>query len=72
LIYLEASSVATETISQKIMTLVKNDLSIPLIIGSGIRTKKQLENTFYAGADLVVIGTAFEKNESFFNALKKV
>ena len=33
-----------------------------LIVGGGIRTKKQLENAFNNGADMVVIGTAFENN----------
>ncbi|MCI2228734.1 geranylgeranylglyceryl/heptaprenylglyceryl phosphate synthase [Polaribacter sp. MSW13] len=71
LIYIEAGSGATVPVNTNIITLVKNHLSIPLIIGGGIRTKKQLENAFYAGADLVVIGTAFENDESFFEDLKK-
>ena len=71
LIYLEAGSGATEAVSHKIITLVKSNLSIPLIVGGGIRSKTQLENAFNAGADLVVIGTAFEDDETFFNQLKK-
>jgi putative glycerol-1-phosphate prenyltransferase len=71
LIYLEAGSGATMPVDANIITVVKSNLSIPLIIGGGIRTKKQLENAFNAGADLVVIGTAFEKDEAFFNQLKK-
>ncbi|MCL7752240.1 geranylgeranylglyceryl/heptaprenylglyceryl phosphate synthase [Polaribacter sp. Z022] len=71
LIYLEAGSGATEAVSQKIITVVRNNLSIPLIVGGGIRSKNQLEIAFNAGADLVVIGTAFENDENFFNELKK-
>ena len=71
LIYLEAGSGATEVVSHNIITLVKSNLSIPLIVGGGIRSKTQLENAFNAGADLVVIGTAFEDDETFFNQLKK-
>jgi len=71
LIYLEAGSGATIPVNANIITVVKNNLSIPLIIGGGIRSKKQLENAFNAGADLVVIGTAFENDESFFEDLKK-
>ncbi|MEO9571139.1 MAG: geranylgeranylglyceryl/heptaprenylglyceryl phosphate synthase [Polaribacter sp.] len=70
LIYLEAGSGATEAVSQKIITVVRNNLSIPLIVGGGIRSKKQLETAFNAGSDLVVIGTAFENDESFFEDLK--
>ena len=71
LIYLEAGSGATTPVSQKIIKTVSDNLSIPLIVGGGIRSKKQLETAFNSGADLVVIGTAFEKYESFFYDLKK-
>ena len=71
LIYLEAGSGATEAVSQKIIKEVSENLNIPLIVGGGIRTKQQLENAYLAGADLVVIGTAFENDETFFNQLKK-
>ncbi|PQJ68590.1 phosphoglycerol geranylgeranyltransferase [Polaribacter butkevichii] len=71
LIYLEAGSGAKVPVATNIITVVKNNLSIPLIVGGGIRSKKQLENAFNAGADLVVIGTAFENDEAFFNQLKK-
>ena len=71
LIYLEAGSGATVPVEASIITLVKNNINIPLIVGGGIRSKTQLENAFNAGADLVVIGTAFENDETFFEDLKK-
>jgi putative glycerol-1-phosphate prenyltransferase len=71
LIYLEAGSGATVPVDANITAIVNANLSIPLIVGGGIRTKKQLENAFNAGADLVVIGTAFENDQAFFNQLKK-
>jgi len=71
LIYLEAGSGATETVAPIVIEKVKSSLSIPLIVGGGIRTKQQLDDAYNAGADLVVIGTAFEKNLSFFDQLKK-
>ena len=71
LIYLEAGSGATVPVEASTITLVKKNINIPLIIGGGIRSKKQLKNAFNAGADLVVIGTAFEKDETFFEDLKK-
>ncbi|APY10677.1 geranylgeranylglyceryl/heptaprenylglyceryl phosphate synthase [Seonamhaeicola sp. S2-3] len=70
LIYLEAGSGAKSPISEDIIKSVKNKLSIPLIVGGGIKNSKQLENAYNSGADLVVIGTAFEENESFFEELK--
>lgn len=71
LIYLEAGSGASHPVSTEIISKVKNDLNIPLIVGGGIRSKQQLENAYHSGADVVVIGTAFEENESFFDELKK-
>ena len=71
LIYLEAGSGATQVVSQNIIEMVSNKITVPLIVGGGIHTKKQLENAFNAGADIVVIGTAFEKDESFLKVLRK-
>jgi phosphoglycerol geranylgeranyltransferase len=71
LIYLEAGSGALEPITSDIIKSVKKELNIPLIVGGGIKTKKQLDDTYNSGADLVVIGTAFENDESFFEELKK-
>lgn len=69
LIYLEAGSGALHPINEEIISTVKKDLNIPLIVGGGIRNKKQLDKAYQAGADLVVIGTAFEEDTSFFNEL---
>lgn len=71
LIYLEAGSGAKVAVSQTIIEAVKADISIPLIVGGGIKTKQALQNAYNAGADLVVIGTAFENDESFFSEIKK-
>lgn len=72
LIYLEAGSGAKSPLPKNIINAVKTELKIPLIIGGGIKNKQQLENAYIAGADLVVIGTAFEHDESFFDELKKL
>ena len=69
-VYLEAGSGAVMPINSEIIRAVKDDLQIPLIVGGGIRTKKQLDAAYYSGADLVVIGTAFEEDEAFFEELK--
>lgn len=69
LIYLEAGSGAIRPIDTKMISEVKNAIQIPLIVGGGIRTKKQLNNAYVSGADLVVIGTAFEEDELFMNKL---
>lgn len=71
LIYLEAGSGATHAIEPHIISEVKQQLNIPLIVGGGIRTKTEIEAAYKSGADIVVIGTAFEDNEAFFDKLKK-
>ncbi|MBL7560516.1 geranylgeranylglyceryl/heptaprenylglyceryl phosphate synthase [Olleya sp. YSTF-M6] len=70
LIYLEAGSGALHPVPLKIIEAVKKDLGIPLIVGGGIRSKAQLDAAYYSGADIVVIGTAFENDINFFNELK--
>ncbi|MFD2822807.1 geranylgeranylglyceryl/heptaprenylglyceryl phosphate synthase [Lacinutrix iliipiscaria] len=71
LMYLEAGSGAILPVSTEIIKRTKATLSIPLIVGGGIRTKEQLDKAYQSGADLVVIGTAFEEDKAFFNELKK-
>ncbi|NQY28147.1 MAG: geranylgeranylglyceryl/heptaprenylglyceryl phosphate synthase [Flavobacteriaceae bacterium] len=66
LIYLEAGSGATESVEIKTISLVANAIDVPLIVGGGIRSKNKIEAAYQAGADLVVIGTAFENDSDFF------
>ena len=62
LIYLEAGSGAKQAVNAELISEVKKNITIPLIVGGGIKSKKQLNNAFKNGADLVVIGTAIENN----------
>lgn len=70
LIYLEAGSGAIDPIDPEIINRVKLQINLPLCVGGGIRTKEQLESAYKSGADLVVIGTAFEEDDTFFDKLK--
>ncbi len=63
LIYLEAGSGAQISVSEEIISAVKEAINIPLIVGGGIRSKQQLRSSYEAGADMAVIGTAFEDGE---------
>jgi phosphoglycerol geranylgeranyltransferase len=69
LVYLEAGSGATEAVEPIIIKQVSDAIDIPLIVGGGIRTKKQLNNAYNAGADFVVIGTAFEEDNEFLDGI---
>ncbi|MEO5778059.1 MAG: geranylgeranylglyceryl/heptaprenylglyceryl phosphate synthase [Flavobacterium sp.] len=66
IIYLEAGSGAQNAVPPEIIKTVSNRISVPLFVGGGIRSKKQIDEAFTAGADLVVIGTAFENDINFF------
>lgn len=61
LIYLEAGSGASNTVSATLIREVKKSISIPLIVGGGIRSAAQAEEVCNAGADVVVIGNVLEK-----------
>jgi len=65
-IYLEAGSGAKHPVPDKMIKTLSQKLKIPLIVGGGIRNKKQLKKAFKAGADIVVVGTAIEKNDFKF------
>jgi len=69
IIYLEAGSGAKIPVEPKIINAVTKSLDIPLIVGGGIRTKLQLQNAYKNGADIVVIGTAFEDNNNFLTEI---
>jgi putative glycerol-1-phosphate prenyltransferase len=66
LIYLEAGSGANTPVPLKMINLVGQNIAIPLIVGGGIVDFAGIQNAYDAGADLVVIGTAFENNMHFF------
>lgn len=70
LIYLEAGSGAKEKVNSKIISEVKKNISIPLIVGGGIDSKAKVEAVKKSGADIIVIGNALEKNLSLLNAIK--
>jgi len=68
LIYLEAGSGAKLAVPLRMIRHVAENIRVPLIVGGGIRTRQGIQDAYDAGADLVVIGTAFENNFEFFNS----
>jgi phosphoglycerol geranylgeranyltransferase len=68
LIYLEAGSGAQKAVPQEMVELIAQNIEIPLIVGGGIVDLKGIQNAYQSGADLVVIGTAFENDINFFNS----
>lgn len=62
LIYLDAGSGAEKEISNKVINAVRKAVDVPLIVGGGINTSQKAINALEAGADLIVIGNALEKD----------
>lgn len=67
LIYLEAGSGAKQAVPLEMIQLVSKNIQIPLLVGGGIIDLQGIQNAYDSGADLVVIGTAFENDLNFFN-----
>jgi putative glycerol-1-phosphate prenyltransferase len=62
LIYLEAGSGAEKPVPPPMISAVKKNIRIPLIVGGGIRSVEALRNAFAAGADIVICGNVLEKD----------
>lgn len=70
LIYLEAGSGAKQAVPLEMIDLISKNTEIPLIVGGGIVDLLGIQNAYDSGADLVVIGTAFERDFDFFETAK--
>src|SRR5688572_8723298 len=68
-IYLDAGSGAEREISQKMINTVRKSVSSPLIVGGGINNSQKALAAFEAGADLIVIGNALEKDPDLLSEI---
>lgn len=62
LIYMDSGSGARNAVPEAMIGKVSAEISIPLIVGGGIRTAEQAYRSSKAGADLIVVGNAIEKD----------
>lgn len=68
-IYLEAGSGAKDPVPPTLVKEVKKQISIPLIVGGGIRTKSEARKILDAGGDFVVLGSIIEKSPAKFKQI---
>jgi putative glycerol-1-phosphate prenyltransferase len=61
IIYMDAGSGAEYAVPNKMIRRVKESIRIPLIVGGGISNPEIANERSKAGADLIVVGTAIEK-----------
>jgi phosphoglycerol geranylgeranyltransferase len=62
IMYLDAGSGAQQPVSKKMISYLSSRLSVPLIVGGGIRTPEAAYEAVAAGADIVVVGNVLEKD----------
>lgn len=69
IIYMDAGSGAQYPISEKLIQKVSSNIDIPLIVGGGIKTAEGVRAAFEAGAQVVVVGNAIEKDFSLIEEM---
>ncbi len=62
LIYLDGGSGADKPVSNEMIRAVSQKISLPVVIGGGIRSGEDADRVFSSGADLIVVGNALESN----------
>ncbi|MDF1694276.1 MAG: geranylgeranylglyceryl/heptaprenylglyceryl phosphate synthase [Saprospiraceae bacterium] len=62
LMYMDAGSGAENPITTSMIDAVSSAIDIPLIVGGGIRTPQKAYDNVKAGADVIVVGNAIEKD----------
>ena len=61
LIYMDCGSGAQLTVKNEMLTELQKHITVPIVIGGGVRDLNKLKSLFDSGADIVVIGNIFEK-----------
>ena len=69
LIYMDAGSGAKKPIPEEMIKTVSQHIEVPLIIGGGIREAEKAYLNCKAGADVIVIGNAIEKDASLIEEM---
>jgi putative glycerol-1-phosphate prenyltransferase len=62
LIYMDAGSGARYPIREEMIAIVARNIEVPLVIGGGIRDPEKAYRNCKAGADIIVVGNAIEKD----------
>ena len=68
-IYMDAGSGAKRAISEHMIQAVAQQIEVPLIIGGGITDPEKAYRNCKAGADVIVIGNAIEKNATLIKEM---
>ncbi len=69
LIYMDAGSGAKTAITESMIKRVSSNIEVPLIIGGGIKDPEKAYLNCKAGADMIIIGNAIEKDPSLIREM---
>jgi phosphoglycerol geranylgeranyltransferase len=69
LIYMDAGSGARHPIREEMIALVAASIEVPLVIGGGIRDPEKAYRNCKAGADIIVVGNAIEKDPTLIREM---
>jgi putative glycerol-1-phosphate prenyltransferase len=69
LIYMDAGSGARYPIREDMISRVAGSIEVPLVIGGGIRDPEKAYRNCKAGADLIVVGNAIEKDPALIREM---
>lgn len=72
LIYLEAGSGADRPVKEHVVTTIKESVTLPLIVGGGVKTPADIRVLYKAGVTGVVVGTAVENDLHILKSLARV
>lgn len=71
LVYLDGGSGAQKPVSPSMISLVRQTIGLPLMVGGGIVCVHDTIQAFQSGADLVVLGTVLEGEPDFIRYLQE-
>jgi phosphoglycerol geranylgeranyltransferase len=71
-VYLEAGSGAPQPVPAEMISAVKSQIDIPLIVGGGIHTPTDVKNALTSGADIIVTGTLIEYAEDLYETIRAI
>jgi phosphoglycerol geranylgeranyltransferase len=69
MIYLDGGSGAFQPVPETVIRMVRQAVSLPLIVGGGIRSPKEAHRAVRAGADLIVVGNILEKEPTLLGEM---
>ena len=72
LLYLDGGSGAINPVPPKMISAVRRNTRLPVIVGGGITSGTKAEQAWLAGADYVVIGNGLEKEPELLDQIIKV